>query len=200
MSKYIDHKDGVEYVNVSPYGVTELGRVLSPGYIRPFETIVGKVSSMRNAMDFLTREKYPKTFLGKTKMTTKDIEKISKLKKLHIPNYWAAVAYFLIEKIIQDKDTITALKELPPSIPFRSFRMIKHERHGIVNYLVEENYELDKYLRILKTIHFKVYNGELKYNDVELDTIKKIVNTFKEDKTKDILYGIDKEYQLEADL
>jgi len=200
MSKYVDHKDGVEYINISPYGMTELGRVLSPGYIRPFETIVGKVSNMRNAMDFLTRVDYPKSFLGKTKMTSKDIEKISRLKKIYIPNYWAAVAYFLIEKVIQDEMLIAELKKLPVSTPFRSFKMVKHERHGIVNFLAEENHELDKYLRILKTIHFKVFNNELRYNDADLDIIKKIVNSFKVDKTKDILYGIDKEYQLEADL
>jgi len=98
-----------DYVNVVLNSEDELGRKLSNGYPQSFETIFGKVGNVRNALEYVKTPGYPVKLLSKSKLTSKEINRLPK-RRAYLPNYYAIVAYILTERVKQDKELQEELK------------------------------------------------------------------------------------------
>ena len=105
-----NHQDGVDYISiVNPS--TELGKMLAPEYTFEFDTVFGKVISIRRLMEYLNRDKYPSRFLSKSKLTHRDINEIKQCTIKHIENYWVYILYGVIKRISSDDKLISLIKD-----------------------------------------------------------------------------------------
>lgn len=102
-------KEGERLINVSPKSHTLLGKMLSP--ITTSNTILfcGRVGSIKTFMEAIKTPDFPTDYLTKPFLLSAEIEKIPR-KKVRLPNYWALVAYAVVERVKQDKKLISLLK------------------------------------------------------------------------------------------
>ena len=141
-----------DYINISKYSDDEVGIKLAPGYGYQFNTIFGKVGSIRNIMDFLNNPGYPIDILSKKKLTSKDVNKVSKMKKINIPNYWAIMVYVFYERLVQDQALLDELINLPEDIIFTSFNeYVRKSPLGEVR-VKRYNTKMGRYIKIIELL------------------------------------------------
>ena len=178
-------KEGKNYINISAYSETKLGKKLSPGYPTEFQTLFGKIGNIRAYMDFIVTPNYPVELLSKKKLTSNDLKKIPN-NKVHIANYWAAVAYGITERVNSDQELQTLLKE-SGDIPFTSF-IVKKKMNNILKKkykVIFYNAKMEKYISIVNDIR-----KLLQEDRYEPDSLNELINSYKDEPDKDIFEGI----------
>ncbi len=112
MSKNIkvEHVDGVNYIELW-YGETKLGKYLSPFHYYEFESLLGKIPSIKRLMDFLGSSDFPKELLSKKMLSVKDKKTIKNLTNKHRKGYWSFVLYHLILRVRKDKHLVKMIQE-----------------------------------------------------------------------------------------
>lgn len=106
--------DGVDHIRVSPFGKTDLGRLLSPSLykkinIRP----LGEFSTIRNLWVWLTTDDHPDEFRMMPVKELENVVKFSNIKKNDkIPYFVAIIAYAKYQQLVQHKIELTT-SDLP---------------------------------------------------------------------------------------
>ncbi len=163
--------DGVDYVNVSKHGKSELGQKLSPGY--PLEVRVntpfGPIGTIRNFQDFITRSGYPRKFLSKSVMTHKDVERISSLQPVGITNYWALMAMVLCERVRMSKTLKSLFRKLPKEAVFTSFNSVGNkDLFGKKIQISVSNDRMSIYLSILRNIKIMIDQNRFNTENIRI--------------------------------
>ena len=97
-----NEQEGVDFLNISLKSTTQLGKELHPNYSRTFNTVLGKVASVRNFISLITIPGYPIDLVAKRNLKPEEQGTIPK-ERITPVNYWALVAYAMCERILQDK-------------------------------------------------------------------------------------------------
>lgn len=179
-------KDGVNFINITSQGETELGKMLFITYSHPFNTFLGRCANIKNFMTAITRSNFPLNFLTKTRFTKEEKAKIfaDKSRVINVPNYWALVAYAFIERVKADKKLQEML--VNNTLDYVSFRVSKDK--VLFNKIVNITYpdeSLVRYIAIVK--HVEALLKEGKFNK---DNIDKFINDCKYHPELNILDGI----------
>lgn len=180
-------REGIEYLNISSQTPGKLGRKLA--YTSTFNavnTLIGKVASLRPAMDYIITPDYPVKFLAKGKLTSKDIAKIPG-KTIGVVNYWAIVTHLVFERIYQDKILLDSLMELDQDIKFTSFNVKKNYGTGLSSNITAYNDNISRYVEIIGKVFTLLHeNNE---STIE-DALKDLIYDMKEDKDKSLFHGV----------
>lgn len=183
-----DQVDGVDYINVSKHGTTELGQKLAPGY--PLEVRVktpfGVIGTIRNFQDYITKTGYPHKLLSKPKLFHNEADLIYKLEPVDVPNYWALVAMVICERVKMSKTLKSLLRKLGKNVVFTSFNEIAHR--DMWNKSIEtsvSNSRMGVYLSIIRNI--KIMIDENRFND---DNIRDFVMACMKDTSVDLYAGV----------
>ena len=106
----LGEKEGDRLINVSNKSETELGRFLSPLHTSNTRLYCGKVAKLKTFMEAIRTPNFPPEYLAKNYISKEDMNALPK-ERVDVPNYWAIVAYAVVERVKQDKKLITMLKE-----------------------------------------------------------------------------------------
>ena len=106
----LGEKEGERLINVSNRSEIELGRFLSPLHTSNTRLYCGKVAKLKTFMEAICTPNFPLEYLSKTYISSEDMKSLPKA-KVDLPNYWAIVAYAVVERVRQDKKLISMLKE-----------------------------------------------------------------------------------------
>jgi len=158
--------EGIDYINISSYSRLKAGRKLAIGYPAMFSTVIGKVSSIRSAMDYITIPNYPSKLLNKAKLSKHDISTIPN-EKNSLPNYKAVLTYFIGMRILADEELQKELGDLDYKIKVTSFNIINDPIVG-KNLVYNEN--MGSYCGIVSKI-IKLINR----NDFNIETLNDLV-------------------------
>jgi hypothetical protein len=180
--------DGVDYINVSKHGTTEIGQKLAPGY--PLEVKVrtpfGVIGTIRNFQDYVTKTGYPQKLLGKSKLYKNEADLIYKLKPVDVPNYWALVAMVLCERVKMSKQLKSLIRKLGKNVVFTSFNEIKHIDLWNASIATSvSNTRMGIYLSIIR--HIKIMLDENRFND---ENIRTFVEACKNNPDVDLYEGV----------
>jgi len=176
-----DMKEGKDYVNVSKYSESELGKSLAPGHPVSFDTIFGQPGNIRAAIDFVTMKNYPKDVMEKTKLSIKDIKRIPE-HSLGITNYWSVVAYIISQRILSDKRLQQLMLE--NTAEYTSYNLSKPEelmgkKISAVKY--NDTVQMGGYLMILRN-----YDKMIKDDMFNRDEIEKFIKSLMKNPDKDL--------------
>lgn len=159
-------KEGVDYINVSKYSESELGKMLSYGYPVKVKTVFGKLGTVRAGMDFIKTPGYPTALLGKQRLTADEVNSIPR-KSTSVPNYWAIVAYIMCERIDQDSKVKKLLKENVAPI-FTSFNTQDDRQFFKTTVkLSVPNMKMGRYLSIIRHIEKMLKEDRFTRDDIE---------------------------------
>lgn len=175
-------EEGVDYINVSKYSKTELGRALAPGAKANFDTILGRIGNIRSAMDYVAIPNYPIKLLSKSRLNAKDIKKIPK-KRISIPNYWSIITYILAERIKSEPDLIKMIKENEAEYTCFSSKG-KANLFGKEVFITQPNNSMGRYIAIIRCISKLIKNDE--FTDAK---IYQLINSAKDCPEKLIFEG-----------
>lgn len=158
--------EGVDYINVSKYSESELGKMLSYGHPVKVKTVFGKLGTVRAGMDFVKTPGYPTALLGKQKLSADEVNSIPR-KHVSVPNYWAIVAYIMCERIDQDPRAKKLLKENVAPV-FTSFNT-QSERQFFTKSvkLSVPNMKMGRYLSIIRHIEKMLKEDRFTQEDIE---------------------------------
>jgi hypothetical protein len=173
--------EGKDYINVSKHSKSELGKMLAYGHPVEINTVFGKVGTIRSAMDFITMPGYPVEFLSKKKLRQPEVAEINKLTKRTLPNYWAIVAYIVVERIKQDEKLQQLMIE--NEAQYTSFNMSKPQNFlgGAKLSMSVKNHKMSRYLSIIRHVE-----KMLKENTFTDENIQKFIEAAKDKPAKDI--------------
>lgn len=175
--------DGVSFINVTNQGLTELGTRLAYGYPKITMTIFGPIGNVRNFMEAISTPGYPLKLLNKKRLKPNEIESIPKA-RIQVPNYWAAVAYVVCERIIQDPKLMSLIKK--NTLPYTSIRSnVKKILLGEEVKVVMVNEKMGRYLGIVRCIDKMIKEDTFNY-----DTIKVFIESCKDKPNQDIFADI----------
>ena len=172
-----------KYVNVAKFSNCDLGKMLSLGYGCRFDTLIGTCGNMRNAVDYITTDKYPKSLLPLSRLNKRQIDKIPKHKR-RIVNFMSAVAVMLYDRISSDKDLIDSLDSNTKHII--SYTTHKRSSLGTTVIVYEYNNGLNYYTKLLR-----VYNLMIVNDMFTLKHVNELIEYLKVDKTVSPFYGTD---------
>ena len=174
--------EGEDYINVSKYSDTGLGKALAPGAKANFDTVFGKVGNVRAAMDYIAIPNYPVKLLSKAKLTASDINKIPG-KRISVPNYWSIVTYIMAERIKADEKLHDMLKE--NDVELTCFSKIgKATMFGKEVFMSQPNKSMGRYIAVIRVLSNLI--KEDKFTD---ENILDIVNQAKDHPEKGIFEG-----------
>lgn len=177
-------EDGVHFINVDIRSTSELGRKVSMVYSKPFNTIIGRVSSIRMFANAITIPGFPMDLLGKFKYTKEDMLRIPKDSVTKVPNYWALIAYAFCEKVKADPILKKLLTE--NELPFSGIAGNKEVDFFNTKLLIEKpNYKLGKYIAIIRIV-----SEMLKANKFTEIDIKDFIIKCKDVPEVDLLEGV----------
>lgn len=161
-----EQKEGVDYINVSRFSDTELGRSLTPGNPYKFETVFGKPGSIRSAIDYVVTINYPKDLMEKAHLNKKDIMQIPH-KQLPVENYNAILAYIISRRIMSD----VKLQQLmiANKAEYTSFNITETEDEIFDKKIVvgTKNIRMYNYLMIIRNFSLMLKQGI--FNKQEID-------------------------------
>lgn len=179
--------EGKTFLNISSKTPGKVGRKLA--YTSTFNavnTLIGKITSLRPAMDYIITPNYPVRLLSKNNLTAKDIAKIPN-KTIGVINYWAIVTHLVFERIYQDKLLLESLLELNENINFTSFDVKKNHGSGLNSNVTSYNKNTVKYVEIIG----KIFNLLHTYKGVDLENaVKDLIYETKEDKNASLFHGV----------
>ena len=181
-----DNEEGVKYINISKKSNSELGRMLAPTYSVRFKTFLGNIYSIKSFIEAIVTPGYPLELLTKPRLTKKDFEKIPSrnIRKNHLANYWALVAYALCQRVKGD----TKLQSLLASnkLPFTVYTVNNSEEFfGKIINVVKLDYSLARYVGIIRYIETMI-----KSNTFTKTNISQFIENCKDSPDKDLLDGI----------
>jgi len=184
----------INYINVSSQTASKIGRRLAyTATFNPVMTLIGKISCLRTAMDYILIPDYPKKFISKNKLSPKDIAKIPKGKKASVINYWSIVIHLAYSRIIGDKTLLKDLLELDRDIKFTSFNISKFSSCGLESTVTDYNTSATSYVSIINDVYNIIRNNDKsKWDDLILDLIKES----KVDKNKSMFDGVPFEIEI----
>jgi len=151
-------KEGVDYINISAYSETELGKMLAPGYPVDTQLIIGQIGTVRAAVSYVITPGYPHHLLGKKKFTRSDVRSIP-TRTITVDNYWAIYAYILIERVRQDQVLRKLLLE--NTLDFTSYTIRKETLLGEKTSMLKINNSMRGYIDIIKQIKGLLVNEKL---------------------------------------
>lgn len=185
------------YINVSMHSKDSLGRKLAlTATFNKVSTLIGDITSMRTAVDYITIKGYPNRLLTKSKLTAKDIKKIPK-NKVKVINYNAILIHLLYERIMQDKDIKEQFINLPKDVIFTSFNEKKQYASGFNSTIKQYNDNAFIYINALNAIHSMLKSTDMK--DLNKD-IKELIIWHKEDKELPLFHGVPFDIILDVDI
>jgi len=150
--KTLKELDGYQIVNVSKYSKDELGKALTYGTMfRPVNTVIGRITNVRVAMDYISTPGYPRALLSKKRLRYEDIKTVPK-KKISVPNFWAITMHFVWERIIGDRKLINDILALEHKHEFTSFNVYTNEVRNEVTETIYYNANMKRYLGILRIL------------------------------------------------
>lgn len=165
MSKNIkvDYVDGETYIELW-HGTTNLGKYLSPFHYYEFESLLGKIPSIKRLMDFLGNSNFPPELLSKKVLTEKDKALIKSLPNNHRKGYWGFVLYHLILRVRKDKKLVKMIKS--NTLPYLA-TINKSSTVELFNKNIETRTKvksMDPYVNCVKVIEDMVKSDNL-YDD-----------------------------------
>jgi len=168
-----DEVEDKDYINISSKTPSLIGRKLAyTSMFNQVPTLIGKITSLRTAMDFVITPMYPRRLLTKNKLQYRDLAKIPNNDEVFVVNYLAILTHFTFARITGDSKLLEALLELPEDIKFTSFNLDKNVSFGMSSRVLQYNYTTANYAYIVKRI-FKLIkcNDKSKWNDLAKDLI-----------------------------
>lgn len=160
-----DSVDGVDYISViNP--TTELGKLLRPDYLHTFDTVFGKVISIRRVMEFLNRVDYPIKFLTKCKLTSIDIKRIRKCEIKHIKNYWTYILYATIKRVSSDPKLIELMRNNTLDYVALGNEVVKEELFNQEIEVKKHFVKLSYYVSCLRIVDKLIKDGDLENKEI----------------------------------
>ena len=145
----IEDKD---FINISSNTGSNIGRKLA--YTSTFnltDSLIGKITSLRTAMDYIVTPNYPFKLLTKNKLKPIDIKKIP-TKRISVSNYWSIVTHLVYVRIKNDNNLLEMIKELKDDVYFTSFNVKKYSASGIDSKIINYNNNIATYVNIVGDI------------------------------------------------
>lgn len=180
-----DLVDGVDYINITVQGETELGKMLFLTYPHTFNTILGRCASVKHFITAITKPNFPLNLLSKPKFTKAEKAKVfgNKTGVMNVPNYWALVAYAYTARVKADKKLQELL--IANTLDFVSFKVYRDKMifGKSVNLMVPDT-SMVRYIGIIKYIETMLKEG--KFNN---ENIEKFINDCKYHPELEILDG-----------
>lgn len=177
-------KEGDRLINISTKSNTLLGRLLSPHHTSNTRLFCGKVAKLKNFMQAIKTPGYPIDLLAKSIPTAEEFKSIPR-QMVSLPNYWALVAYAVVERIKQDKALADMLKA--NTLEFTCLDAPKEkELHGAKLVYSSVSRKMGAYVSIIRNIELMIKEGTFDNKEV----IDKFIQDCREDKTKTIFENI----------
>jgi len=188
-------KEDTDYVNISARTPSIIGRKLAFGAtFNATNTLIGKITCLRTAMDFIVTPMYPRRLLTKNKLTFKDINKIPKSKEVKVVNYIAILTHLTYLRIVSDEKLINGLMKLKDDVVFTSFDVDKNSIHGMNSKITQYNYPSTRYVFVIQSL-FKMFKSTPR--DKWDDAILKLISDNKADKNKELFDGVPFDIEVE---
>lgn len=149
-------------------GLTYLEKHLAIDNIKPFNSFIGNVVSIRSVRDFFTKRFYPTKFLTNIPRTKEDYNLLKKCEPLKVPNIQAILVLAVIQKIKQDKQLKKAMAE--NTLPYVAYgKPRKTTLFGRQVTIDTIDFSLSKYCDALDEIGKLLRNNE--FNDTKTDEV-----------------------------
>ncbi len=180
-------KDGIDYINIDLTAESKIGKKLAIGStFNAVNTLIGKITSLRTALDYLVTPNFPFKLLTKSKLSAKDIMEIP-TDKVWVTNYWAIATHLVFERIYQDKTLLNELLICNKNIEFVSFKESINTSSGLKSKVINKNKEMIPFINIVRSIFLLLKdnskNGVLDDNNLMKDIRKLILKTKSDENT-----------------
>lgn len=174
-------KDGIDYINIDLTADSKIGKKLAiESTFNAVNTLIGKITSLRTALDYLVTPNYPFKLLTKSKLSAKDIMEIP-TDKVWVTNYWAITTHLVFERIYQDKTLLNELLICNKYIEFVSFKVSTNTSSGLKSKVINKNKEMIPFINIVRSIFLLLKdnsrNGTLDDINLMKDIRKLILKT-----------------------
>lgn len=186
-------KDGIDYINIDITAENKISRKLAiESTFNVVNTLIGKMTSLRTALDYIVTPNYPFKLLTKSKLTAKDIIDIPN-DKVWVTNYWAIATHLVFERIYQDKVLLNDLLLCKDDIEFVSFKVSSNTTSGLTSKVINYNKGMFIYINIVNDIFITLKNN---FKDNELDTdklildIRKLIIRYKSDHEVGLFHNV----------
>lgn len=185
--------EGINYINIDIDTENKIGKKLAiESTFNAVNTLIGKITSLRTAMEYIVTPNYPSKLLTKGKLNAKEIIGIPN-NKVWVTNYWAIVTHITFERICQDKTLFDEILKLNKDIKFTSFKKSENKVFGLTSKVINFNKELDKYIFIVCDIINIILNtngeNEEYFNNLN-KAIKKLILDKKADKDVSLFHNV----------
>jgi len=154
---------------------------LHPKFVKPFNSIIGKVNSLENALLFLSREFFPVQKLDK-ELSPGLRKKIFRSKVRSLPNYWYIVELIATDRVLMDKAIVKELISIP-EVEKTYFKIYHKIKKGVIETEVE-NEKLRRLAKQYKIITLNILDvvKEMEINPDEITELP--LKEYKEFKNK----------------
>lgn len=177
-------KEGERLIDISTRSNSMLGRLLSPRHTSNTRLFCGKVAKLKSFMQAIKTPGYPIELLSKSVLSESEAKSIPREVK-SLPNFWALVAYAVVERIRQDKALIEMLKA--NTLEFTCLEAPKEkELHGAKIVYSSVSKRMGAYVAIIRNIELMIKEGTFDNKEV----VDKFIQDCREDKTKTIFENI----------
>jgi len=172
-----------KYINVVKHSSSTVGAKLAIGHPRRFESVIGTCGSLRNSIDYIRTENYPRELLSVTRLNKKQINRIP-TRKRRIDNFISAVATLLYDSISSDPELVEEIRNTDGV-------MVSYNRHlrkslGTEITVFEYNSKLAYYTFILR-----IYSYMIKHDMFTPEYIIRVVEYLKVNKDVSAFHGTD---------
>ena len=165
-------KDGIDYINIDLTAESKIGKKLAiESTFNAVNTLIGKITSLRTALDYLVTPNYPFKLLTKSKLSAKDIMEIP-TDKVWVTNYWAIATHLIFERIYQDKTLLDDLLLCKDDIEFVSFKVSTNTSSGLKSKVINYNKGMFTYINIVSDI-FLILKNNINDNEFNEDGLMK---------------------------
>ena len=177
-------KEGTRLIDISVKSNNILGRLLSPRHTSNTRLFCGKVGKISNFIQAIKTPGYPIELLPKSRLSEAEFKSIPKT-MVSLPNFWALVAYAVVERVKQDKVLIDMLKA--NTLEFTSLEPpTEKELLGAKIVYSSVSKRMGAYVAIIRNIELMIKEGTFDNKDV----VDKFIQDCREDKTKTIFENI----------
>jgi len=164
--------DGIDHLNISGYGKTVIGQQLRYSYPAGSYEIpgYGKAMTLSSTMEYMQYPGYPKKFLNKKYLNTKDKKIIDGLKQAKLgkslPNYTALLAGMVGIRLDNDPELCQELIKLPDDIVLTAYRINTAVVGDKLQSWLVPHSKMAKYLQVLGVYIDQLKNGNRPYVDI----------------------------------
>lgn len=170
---------GKDYINISTRADTKVGRELTyTAFFTPVDSLVGKINSIRTAVDYLSIPGYPYNLLRKRTLTFKDVNTIPK-ERVELPNLKSILIHLIWVRI---KNNVELLKHINENMIITSFRSTSHKQGNVESIVKTYNDKTYDYIDALKQVISLMLKG-LSEDEESEEVIKLMI---KNKKRKDL--------------